>query len=553
MRSPGADTELRTLVPHSEMRPEVQPAGSAGAAVEPALLVALAVAVSYFLGSLLGLSARFPSTQISAIWPPNAILLAVLLLVPRRRWWIYLLAALPAHILAQTLRDIPLQIVLINFAGNTGEALLGAMAILHFTRAPRCFERLATLLSVMLWGGLLAPAITSLVVAVVFAGMGLGTPPFLTWLLRLLTDALAVLTLVPPIVLAATRLSSRGSFLSLRRAAEAVALLVALLVVCLLIFVGPEAGPGRTPIYLYAPFPFLLWAAVRFGLQGISLSVLLLDALVVYGALHGRGPFTAQLPIENATSLVLFLLVLCAPLQMLAALLAENEVMQEKHRRAETLHSAVLASLNDHVGVIDREGTLIEVNESWQRFVRDSGLSWMHRASPGANYLEACRSGARNSRDPSAERALTGLEAILGGDRQRFQMEYTFLTTSGELWFEMSVEPLRLPEGGAVIRHTDVTGRKQAELEAREQRRELAHLTRVAMLGELSGALAHELNQPLTAILSNAQAGQRLLAREPGERPLVGVMAETPTVQEDDRWSVTRLAVHRRPALYERA
>ena len=43
---------------------------------------------------------------------------------------------------------------------------------------------------------------------------------------------------------------------------------------------------------------------------------------------------------------------------------------------------------------------------------------------------------------------------------------------------------------------------------------EVAHLTRVAILGELSGALAHELNQPLTAILSNAQAAQRLLGRD---------------------------------------
>jgi PAS domain S-box-containing protein len=60
----------------------------------------------------------------------------------------------------------------------------------------------------------------------------------------------------------------------------------------------------------------------------------------------------------------------------------------------------------------------------------------------------------------------------------------------------------------------DVTGRKQAELEITEQRAELAHLSRVAMLGELAGSLAHELNQPLTAILSNAQAAQRFLADE---------------------------------------
>ena len=50
---------------------------------------------------------------------------------------------------------------------------------------------------------------------------------------------------------------------------------------------------------------------------------------------------------------------------------------------------------------------------------------------------------------------------------------------------------------------------------AARQRDELAHLSRVAMLGELSGSLAHELNQPLAAILSNAQAAQRFLAQSP--------------------------------------
>ena len=51
-----------------------------------------------------------------------------------------------------------------------------------------------------------------------------------------------------------------------------------------------------------------------------------------------------------------------------------------------------------------------------------------------------------------------------------------------------------------------------ARSEAQEQRQLLTHLSRVAVLGELSGALAHELDQPLTAILSNAQAAQRMLA-----------------------------------------
>jgi C4-dicarboxylate-specific signal transduction histidine kinase len=54
---------------------------------------------------------------------------------------------------------------------------------------------------------------------------------------------------------------------------------------------------------------------------------------------------------------------------------------------------------------------------------------------------------------------------------------------------------------------------KLAEADAQRQREKVAHLARVAILGQMSGALAHELNQPLTAILSNAQAAQRLIAR----------------------------------------
>jgi C4-dicarboxylate-specific signal transduction histidine kinase len=60
----------------------------------------------------------------------------------------------------------------------------------------------------------------------------------------------------------------------------------------------------------------------------------------------------------------------------------------------------------------------------------------------------------------------------------------------------------------------DDTPKKRAEAESLEQQRQITHLTRVAMMGELSGALAHELQQPLTAILCNAQAGQMLAARE---------------------------------------
>jgi PAS domain S-box-containing protein len=87
------------------------------------------------------------------------------------------------------------------------------------------------------------------------------------------------------------------------------------------------------------------------------------------------------------------------------------------------------------------------------------------------------------------------------------QGQLRWIAGRGQVEFDRDGQPVRLR--GAAL---DITNRKQAELEAARHRNEMAHLSRVTTLGELSGSLAHELNRPLGAILSNAQAAQRMLA-----------------------------------------
>jgi PAS domain S-box-containing protein len=75
--------------------------------------------------------------------------------------------------------------------------------------------------------------------------------------------------------------------------------------------------------------------------------------------------------------------------------------------------------------------------------------------------------------------------------------------------------PIRSADGAIVGVSTtirDITAQRRADLETERLRRELAHISRVTMMGELTASLAHELNQPLTAIVSNAYAGERYLA-----------------------------------------
>src|SRR5207247_1819241 len=78
---------------------------------------------------------------------------------------------------------------------------------------------------------------------------------------------------------------------------------------------------------------------------------------------------------------------------------------------------------------------------------------------------------------------------------------------------EVGLNPIRTTEGLFVLASViDITARKQAELERERQNMELARVGRVAVMGELAASLAHEVNNPIGAMVANASAGERLLA-----------------------------------------
>ncbi len=100
--------------------------------------------------------------------------------------------------------------------------------------------------------------------------------------------------------------------------------------------------------------------------------------------------------------------------------------------------------------------------------------------------------------------------------RGAYEMEYRILQSNGDIRWLIARGRCISKEHGKELKifgvSMDVTARKKAERDALDQREELGHLTRVALLGEMATSLAHELNQPLTAIVANASAAQRFIA-----------------------------------------
>ena len=195
-----------------------------------------------------------------------------------------------------------------------------------------------------------------------------------------------------------------------------------------------------------------------------------------------------------------------------------RKLAEESIRSSEEFSRSILASLQDHVVILDRDGVVLAVNDAWAEFDMPAGTPTpMGEGTVGSNYLDVC-SYVPLDGDMTGERAREGIRSVLSGRSASFSMEYSPNWPSATGWILMRVLPLKRSAGGVVVSHRDITQRKEAELEFVQQRNELAHFSRVTMLGQLSGSLAHELNQPLAAILSNAQAALRFLADENYDR-----------------------------------
>jgi diguanylate cyclase (GGDEF)-like protein/PAS domain S-box-containing protein len=318
--------------------------GSDHVSLRQTLLYALLVGFAFYLGCKLGLALATPTDKIATFFPANAIVLAALLLTDQRRWWAYLLVMVLADIAISMEYGLLAHRVVLFSIANFLEALVAAVSLRYLLASPIKFEQISEMLRfflVVFVSGSFAACVASAVTF--FEAPELSYWSF--WRAWFLSDTIGLLIVTPLIILGFQAGLSWLKSVKFNRTLEALGLALCLFIVSYYAL-GAEAGvTDNFPALLYAPLPFLLWAAIRFNHIGVHLAILVITIFSVGTAANGLGPFTSSSPIENVLSVQFYLIATAVPIMLLSAVLSQhrltvqekNNAIEEKDKRAAEL------------------------------------------------------------------------------------------------------------------------------------------------------------------------------------------------------------------------
>ena len=494
------------------------------------LQLPLLVALAYFLGAEAAFVVGTLSDKIFApFWPPNVVLLCALLFSPVRRWWIFILAVLPAHVIAEIGVGMPMPQWLVAYVTNCMVAAGSAFAIVKILGGPPRFDSLRSTSIYIAIAAFVCPAVAAFGGAFVpILGDGPIGDYWVFWAQWYLSNALGAVTLGPIVIVVLNERFGLVSLGTVQRWLEAAMVALLLIAVCVVVF-GFSAGrieTGFLPALLYTPLPFILWAAVRFGAKGASAAMLIITVVLIWQALNGPSLFVTRNPETSVFAIQAFLIGLAIPLLQLGASIDQARQAERSARDSEERMTFAAASADMCLWQFDFKSDVVWIsNHGRQMFGFGS-----HEPVTRYSLINLIHPDDRQTALYSM------LSSAPGGEFAN--NEFRIVRPDGCLRWIRGRARIHSDERNIPVQVTgtfvDVTDRKALDVEATEQRRELTHLMRVSMLGELSGGIAHELTQPLTAILSNAQAARVMMDGDPPNLPEV-IAALDDIIEEDNR------------------
>jgi len=413
--------------------------------------VVLVFVACYSAALVGGLSMVKDVDTVWPMWPGCAVLTAILLVSPRKTWpWL-----IPAGLAGFLLYDIPAgipvsSVILLNLA-DVVEVLVAAYGVQYLSHGVSPLSSLRAFWKYIVVATILGPLLGTII------GMQSTSAHWMNMHMYMLSDGLAFLTITPAILgwmehLHRKQPVRRGYYL------EAALVLAAVFVLCLGIFA--ERGMTRvSPALLYSLVPFLLWAAIRFGPAGAGTVACTVAVVSIWGAAHGRGPFTQGDPVNTVYSLQEFLLFAALPFMTLAVVVAEGKrqavVLRESEQRfrlmADSAPTLIWMSGTDQLCTFFSRGWLEFTGRSMQEELGDGWAEGVHTED--------------------LERCVTTYSAAFDA-RVKFEMEYRLRRHDGEYRWVVDYGTPRFDSDGVFCGYVgscvDITERKLSEISLRD-------------------------------------------------------------------------------------
>jgi PAS domain S-box-containing protein len=367
------------------------------------------------------------------------------------------------------------------YVPNVVQAIIAAIFLRRFSDTPWQLNTLRNMAVFILVAVIAAPAIASLAAAWLFVVVGWETNFLLVAEARFLNNVITGLTVAPLIFACSRETIERLRRVLAPRCYEFAAVLLGLATVLAVISIFPSAELRDLPWELYAPIPFLVWAAVRYGPAELSFSLLIVAAHSIYQTINSHGAFVEGSAAQNVLSLEISLAVLSVPLMLLSSLIEEgrdkSRALVESEARfrtmADTAPVFIWMSGPDKLCNFFSKGWLFLTGRSMDRLLGNAWLESVHpedRESCVKNYEEAFSKW------------------------RQFVMEYRLRRHDGEYRSMLQYGVPRFSPDGAFLGYigsaVDITERKQAELRLRVQ---------------------HEVTRILSEASSMAEAGPQIL------------------------------------------
>jgi len=468
-------------------------------------------ALAYYGGAQAAFLVGTLSDRIFApLWPPNIVLFCVLLFSPRQRWWLFIATAFPAHVIAELGVGMqPLQL-LVAFATNCMVAVINAAGVKYILGNPPWFNSIQKTCIYVLITAVVSPMVSALggaFVPLMSSGSVVGY--WSSWAFWYLSNAVGSMTLAPivMILLGDLRGQLRSQFTA-RSCIELSLLALMLGTVCTVSFQIREADlpTAFLPTLLYLPLPLILWGVIRFGAFGAAGTVLVVASVLIGRALSAPSLFLTSTPETSVLAIQAFLIGFSIPVILLGASIEETRHAERATRDSEERMSLAAASADVCMWQTDGRNAPF--------WITDYGRAMLGLPPHGP----VTRDTVINLIHPDDRRHAKNTILTAATANKLADCEFRIVRPDGTTrWLRCRARPASNHEkiGRTSGTFADITEAKSAEFALAQQRQEISHLMRVSMLSELSVGLAHELTQPMTAILSNAEAALLLLQADP--------------------------------------